>query len=166
MVQQFEDFLPKDRYLQISDIVRSQPVGAGVTSSDPNLPSFQTFNNSLPNQAAEVLDALHGRVDQRFEIVNHHVNVQVQGFDGAFHVDMDKGCTHALSWYCHAHEWTPAMGGWLLVGNDLKRVEAFLPLPNSAVLLPSKMKHCPTSPNLAAGTLVRYSFTLKLKQTS
>jgi Rps23 Pro-64 3,4-dihydroxylase Tpa1-like proline 4-hydroxylase len=168
MIQRFENFLDENSFNEVSNILTKLPLKFGIVSTDSTLPIFQNEADSKDCDliAKHLLNILNTKVEIDFELLFYHLNVQPQGLDGSFHKDNLNGVSHAFSFYCSPIEWESTYGGWLLLDHSENAdvCTAILPQRNSAVLHDANISHCALSPNNRAGTLIRYSFTMFLRE--
>jgi len=164
----FDNVFTEDAFKQITNLVAVEPLTFGAVSTDANLPIFKSsdLSNELKKYSSVLTEYLNQSTENTFELISSHLNAQPTGYDGAWHVDSIEGdATHAASFYCHNVDWNESFGGYLLIGNvHSGESSAILPHKNRLVLHESDIPHCALSPNQRAGTIVRYSLTLKLKK--
>jgi hypothetical protein len=159
----FENFASDSEFQETVGFLRGLRFWFGAVSTNPKLPIWQgaIAEDAPPIRIA--MTTLRRVTGEKFELASCHVNLQMHGLDGAFHVDSNEPhVTHALNWYVHPHDWPVEFGGYLLVGEDPRDLRAILPTRNSAVLISSRTPHCAISPFRMAGTASRMSLTLKL----
>jgi len=162
----FDAFVSEDEFAAASKDLDDIRFRFGAISTDPNLP---IWHGEISKDSPAVQLALRTAcrlTGVEFDLVSCHVNLQTHGLDGAFHIDRgdpNGEVTHALNWYVHPYEWPVECGGYLLVGDDTRNLQAVLPARNTAVLISADTLHCATSPSLRAGPRARISLALKLR---
>jgi hypothetical protein len=164
----FDGVFSDEAFEKLSQAVSDEPLLFGAVSTDWNLPIFKAepLSDNLAAYPDQILTYLNAASGSTFELLSAHLNAQPVGCDAAWHTDdAQDGCTHAASFYCHNADWSEAMGGYLLIGDPhTGQSSAILPHKNRLVLHGADIPHCALSPNQRAGTIIRYSLTLKLKQ--
>lgn len=167
MLKVFDNVYQDDALGKLIEVVYDQSLVFGATSTDVNLPIFKASAcDDLDPYAEQLLAYINAATGEDFSIVSYHLNAQPVGFDGAWHTDnQEDGCTHAASFYCHNVDWETSMGGYLLIGDSDAIAGSILPKKNRLVLHDADTPHCALAPNQRAGTIIRYSLTLKLKKS-
>jgi len=167
MLKVFDNVYQDDAFDNLSEVIYDQKLRFGVCSNDPNLPIFQAeANEDLDPFAGQLLQYINASTGEEFKLISYHLNAQPVGYDSDWHTDhLQEGCTHAASFYCHNVDWETAMGGYLLIGDSDAIAQAILPKKNRLVLHDATIPHCALAPNQRAGTIMRYSLTVKLKKS-
>jgi SM-20-related protein len=153
-IREIDQFLPADSYMKLLKYIQEQPMEYGSKSNSKTDPhghwSWKPVHDNRDNLAdliwmlpLELVGAWNmagpAAALGNNPVVRCYANGYTYGTDGYFHRDSEDPDTHTIILYM-CEEWAPDWAGETVIlnGNDL---EATLPRPNRALIIPSNMLH-------------------------